>query len=94
MGLDITTLPLYYGLAEGAWQHWCARLGSRTSSGMRARFENPKLMNTSGIPATRWFDAAMLPKDQVAQKDNIKALLVFGHSPNTFSRIPVAAAGS
>ena len=23
LGLDIVTLPLYYGLAEGAWQHWC-----------------------------------------------------------------------
>ena len=22
MGLDIATLPLYYGLAEGAWKHW------------------------------------------------------------------------
>ena len=35
----------------------------------------------------------MLPKDQVEQKDNIKALMVFGHSPNTFTRIPVAAQG-
>ena len=51
------------------------------------------MMHTSGIPATRWFDAAMLPNDQVEQKDNIKALLVFGHSPNTFTRIPVAAQG-
>ena len=23
LGLDITNLPLYYGLAEGAWKHWC-----------------------------------------------------------------------
>ena len=23
MGLDIGSLPLYYGLAEGAWKHWC-----------------------------------------------------------------------
>ena len=22
LGLDIVTLPLYYGLAEGAWRHW------------------------------------------------------------------------
>lgn len=22
MGLDITSLPLYYGLVEGAWKHW------------------------------------------------------------------------
>ena len=51
------------------------------------------MMNTSGIPATRWFDAAMLPKDQVEQKDNVKAMMVLGHSPNTFTRIPVAARG-
>ena len=23
LGLDIVTLPLYYGLVEGAWKHWC-----------------------------------------------------------------------
>src|SRR6476646_6970927 len=23
LGLDVTTLPLYYGLSEEAWQHWC-----------------------------------------------------------------------
>ena len=23
VGLDVTTLPLYYGLDEGAWRHWC-----------------------------------------------------------------------
>ena len=22
LGLDVVTLPLYYGLAEGAWKHW------------------------------------------------------------------------
>jgi formate dehydrogenase major subunit len=92
MGLDITTLPLYYGLEEGAWKHWC-RVWEVEFDDMQKRFENPKMMHTSGIPATRWFDAAMLPNDQVAQKDNIKALLVFGHSPNTFTRLPVAAQG-
>ena len=27
-------------------------------------------MNTPGIPSTRWFDATLLTKDDVAQKDN------------------------
>ena len=22
VGLDIVTLPFYYGLVEGAWKHW------------------------------------------------------------------------
>ena len=92
MGLDIATLPLYYGLTEGAWQHW-ARVWEADIEWLRARFENPKMMNTSGIPLTRWFDATMLPKDQVEQKDNIKAMLVFGFNSNTITRIPVAAQG-
>jgi formate dehydrogenase major subunit len=92
MGLDITSLPFYTGLTEGAWKHW-SRVWETDFEWLRDRFDNPKMMNTSGIPATRWFDAAMLPKDQVEQKDNLKAMMVLGHSPNTFTRIPVAARG-
>ena len=29
LGLDIVTLPLYYGLAEDAWRHW-SRVGTST----------------------------------------------------------------
>ena len=90
MGLDITTLPLYYGLTEEAWKHW-SRVWEAEFEWLRDRFDNPKMMNTAGIPATRWFDATMLPKDQVEQKDNLKAMVVFGHSPNVFTRMPQAA---
>ena len=92
MGLDITTLPLYYGIAEGAWQHWC-RVWETEYNWIQSRFESKKMMETSGIPATRYFDAVLLPKDQVAQKDNVKALMVMGHGANTFTRMPVAARG-
>ena len=27
VGLDIVTLPFYYGLAEGAWKHWSQGFG-------------------------------------------------------------------
>ena len=50
-------------------------------------------MEAPGIPSTRWFDAAMLPKDQVEQKDNLKAMMVFGHGGNTVTRMPEAAKG-
>jgi len=36
------------------------------------------MMETPGIPSTRWFDATMLPKEQVSQKDNLKAMFVMG----------------
>src|SRR5262245_65029375 len=52
-----------------------------------------KMMNTPGIPSTRWFDATMLPKDQVSQKDNLKAMFIMGHGGNTVTRMPQAAKG-
>ena len=36
LGLDIVTLPLYYGLAEGGMAALVARLGRRLSSGSSA----------------------------------------------------------
>ena len=52
-----------------------------------------KMMNTPGIPSTRWFDATLLPKDQVSQPDNLKAMVIMGHGGNTVTRIPEASAG-
>jgi formate dehydrogenase major subunit len=92
LGLDIVTLPLYYGLVEGAWRHW-SRVWETDFEWFRSRFDDPKMMNTPGIPSTRWFDATLLPKDQVAQKDNLKAMVVFGHGGNTVVRMPKAAEG-
>ena len=40
------------------------------------------------IPLTRWFDAVVLPKDQVDQKDNVRAMYVQGHASNSITRIP------
>ncbi len=100
LGLDIVTLPLYYGLAEGAWRHWC-RVWEVEYDWMASRFDTingadgkpVKMMNAPGIPSTRWFDATLLPKDQVSQKDNLKAMFVMGHGGNTVTRIPEASMG-
>ena len=92
LGLDVTTLPLYYGLSEEAWQHWC-RVWEVDYDWMLSRFDSKQMMEAPGIPSTRWFDATMLPKDQVAQKDNLKAMMVFGHGGNTVTRMPQAAKG-
>jgi len=92
LGLDVVTLPLYYGLAEGAWRHWC-RVWDVDYNWMQSRFDSKKIMETPGIPSTRWFDATLLPKDQVSQKDNLKAMIVMGHGGNTVTRMPEAAKG-
>jgi len=100
LGLDVVTLPLYYGLAEGAWKHWARVweveydwLASRFTQTTAADGKVVKMMETPGIPSTRWFDATLLPKDQVAQSDNIKAMFIMGHGGNTVTRMPEAVKG-
>src|SRR3979411_1597271 len=98
LGLDIVTLPLYYGLVEGAWKHW-SRVWEVEYDWLASRFEvstgadgkPSKMMEPPGIPSTRWFDATMLPKEQVSQKDNLKAMFIMGHGGNTVTRMPDAA---
>jgi formate dehydrogenase major subunit len=92
VGLDIVTLPFYYGLAEGAWKHW-SRVWEVDYNFLQGRFDSKQIMETAGIPLTRWFDAAILPKDQVAQKDNVRAMFVQGHASNSITRIPESLKG-
>jgi len=92
VGLDIVTLPFYYGLAEGAWKHW-SRVWEVDYNFLQGRFDSKQIMETPGIPLTRWFDAAILPKDQVAQKDNVRAMFVQGHASNSITRIPESLKG-
>jgi formate dehydrogenase major subunit len=92
LGLDVTTLPLYYGLDEGAWRHWC-RVWEVDYDWMRSRFADKTLMQSPGIPSTRWFDATLLPKDQVSQPDTVRAMFVMGHGVNTITRMPEAVRG-
>jgi formate dehydrogenase major subunit len=92
LGLDVTSLPLYYGLAEEAWQHWC-RVWEVDYNWVLSRFVDKKFMETPGIPSTRWFDATLLPKDQVSQPDTLKAMFVMGHGANTITRMPESVRG-
>ncbi|MGU3537067.1 formate dehydrogenase subunit alpha [Methylobacterium sp. A54F] len=104
LGLDVTTLPLYYGLVEGAWKHW-ARVWDVPYEWLQSRFDEvpakagrkarsrKENMEAPGITSTRWFDAVNLPEDQVDQKSPVKAMMVFGHGGNTVTRLPDAIKG-
>src|SRR3954471_22277675 len=101
LGLDVTSLPLYYGLTEGAWKHWARvwevpydwlverfdEIPAKAGRPARTRRQN---METSGITSTRWFDGVLLPEDQIDQRSPIRALVVFGHGGNTITRLPEA----
>ena len=92
LGLDITTLPLYYGLVEGAWKHW-SRVWEVPYDYMLSRFVDKKFMEMPGIPSTRWFDAVSYDKKDVDQPEKVKAAIIFGHGGNTVPRQPEVAKG-
>src|ERR1700747_3594178 len=92
LGLDVTTLPLYYGLSEDAWRHWC-RVWEVDYDWIRSRFASKVLMEGPGIPSTRWFDATLLPKREVSQPDTLQAMFVMGHGVNAITRMPDAVRG-
>jgi len=91
-GVDVVTLPYYYGLDENAWRHWC-RVWDVDYEWMVGRFASKQLMETPGIPTTRWFDAVLMPKEQIDQPDRLKAMVVFGHGGNTVTRMTDSVKG-
>jgi len=97
-GLDIGSLPCYYGLSEGGWKHWSrvwevpyeylqSRFDEVPAKGGRDARDRKANMEMAGIPSTRWFDATTLDVEDVDQRDNIKAMIVFGHGGNTVPRM-------
>jgi formate dehydrogenase major subunit len=45
-------------------------------------------MNTKGIPVSRWIDGVLEDKENIAQKDNVRAMVLWGHAPNSQTRGP------
>ena len=91
-GLDVTSLPYYYGLVEGAWRHW-GRVWEVPYEYLLSRFDSKKMMETPGIPTTRWFDAVLAKKEDIDQRNPLRAMVVMGHGGNTVTRMPEMVKG-
>ena len=93
------TLPGYYGLSEGAWKHWSG-VWDLEYDWVKARFDQDGAyeegtdgtaippMNTAGMPVSRWIDGVLEDKENVAQNDNLRAMVFWGHAPNSQTRQP------
>jgi len=44
------------------------------------------VMNTKGIPVSRWIDGVLEDKGAMAQRDNVRAMFMWGHAPNSQTR--------
>ncbi|MEQ8817284.1 MAG: formate dehydrogenase subunit alpha [Thalassobaculum sp.] len=92
LGVLCHTLPAYYGLTTGAWKHW-ARVWDVDYEWLKGRFASQDLMEADGIPVSRWFDGALEDKENLEQPDNVRAMVFWGHAPNSQSRGPDVKAG-
>lgn len=79
------SLPGYYGLSKGAWQHW-SRVWDVDYDYLKKQFPSEKLMQTAGVPVSRWMDGVLEDKDKFQQPDNIRAMVFWGHAPNSQTR--------
>lgn len=86
MGLDVSTLPGYYGIADGSWAHW-ARVWEVEVDYLRNRFADG-MMTAKGIPVSRWFDGVIEDAENISQPNPIKAMVYWGHAPNSQTRLP------
>ncbi len=93
LGVLADTLPGYYGLSAGAWAHW-ARVWEEDPEWLKGRFamwdKNGKtkaMMNEKGIPVSRWIDGVLEAKENLEQPDNTRAMVLWGHAPNSQTRM-------
>ena len=94
LGVLSHTLPGYYGLNAGAWAHW-ARVWGEDMDWLKAQFatvkgsdgEDKNMMNDTGIPVSRWIDGVLEDKENIEQPENVKAMVLWGHAPNSQTRM-------
>jgi formate dehydrogenase major subunit len=88
------SLPGYYGLSAGSWKQW-ARVWGEDYNWLNGQFDTlttkdgkkKSLMNLKGIPVSRWIDGVLENKDNIDQPDNVRAMVFWGHAPNSQTRM-------
>jgi len=90
VGPNPDSLPGYYGIAEGAWKHWCKVWGV-DYEWMKSRFgtneSNRKaMMEKPGMTVSRWIDGVLEKNELIDQDSNLRAIVFWGHAPNSQSR--------
>jgi len=84
VGPNPDSLPGYYGLAEGSWKHYAAVWGV-DYEWIKGQYAND-MMTKAGTTVSRWVDAVLEEKDLIAQSNNVKGLIFWGHAPNSQTR--------
>ncbi|MCC5797044.1 MAG: formate dehydrogenase subunit alpha [Methylophaga sp.] len=96
-GVVSNSLPGYYGLSQDAWEHW-ARVWDVDYNWIASQFDQTSYeelngspvspMFTNGITVSRWIDGVLEDPENITQKDILRAMVLWGHAPNSQTRGP------
>jgi len=84
VGPNPDSLPGYYGLAAGSWKHWATVWGVDYEWIKKQYAEG--MMEKPGMTVSRWIDGVLLNNDVIDQGPNLRALVYWGHAPNSQTR--------
>jgi formate dehydrogenase major subunit len=85
IGPNPDSLPGYYGIVEGSWRHFAKAWGV-DYDWIKGRFANPGMMSKPGITVSRWIDGVMEKNELIDQDPNLRAVVYWGHAPNSQTR--------
>ena len=85
VGPNPDSLPGYYGLVEGSWRHF-SKVWGIDYEWLKSRFATPGMMIKPGITVSRWIDGVMEKNEMIDQDSNLRAVVYWGHAPNSQTR--------
>ncbi len=85
IGPNPDSLPGYYGLIPGAWKHWATVWGV-DYDWIKKQYASQAMMEKPGMTVSRWIDGVLEKNDLIDQDSNLRAIVYWGHAPNSQSR--------
>ena len=85
IGPNPDSLPGYYGIAPGSWAHF-ARVWGVDLGWLKKQFASEAMMTKPGLTVSRWQDAVMEKNEFIDQDSNLRAVVFWGHAPNSQNR--------
>jgi formate dehydrogenase major subunit len=86
VGPNPDTLPGYYPVAvPGAWAHW-AKVWNVDLAWLKKQYASEAMMAKPGMTVSRWIDGVTEKNDAVDQDPNLRAIIFWGHAPNSQTR--------